>query len=130
MPDTPAHGSLAQPTPLGAPLVPSGGAGEARVHPDSIHATVRDVLRERDHLFLLHEALVDAERGVETAVGAPRPGSAEARRLAEFRRVLATRGDGPLNPERYPMCAGKPSLEPGVRAEIAGCQDLRRGGLE
>lgn len=81
--------------PLGAPLVPQGGAGDARVHPDSIHATVRDVLRERDHLFLLHEALVDAERA--TSLEARLDVIVEAIRKIGFGRVVLTLRDAELN---------------------------------
>src|SRR5688500_6033657 len=95
MPDTPAHGSLAQPTPLGAPLVPPGGAGDARVHPDSIHSTVRDVLRERDRLSRLHEALVDAER--TTSLEARLDVIVEAIRKIGFGRVVLTLRDAELN---------------------------------
>lgn len=44
------------------------------------------------------------------------------RRLKQFRAILDKAGDGPLNPVRFPMCAGKPSLQEGVPSEIAGCQ--------
>lgn len=43
------------------------------------------------------------------------------RRLKQFQEILDKAGDGPLNPLRFPMCAGKPSLKEGVAPEIAGC---------
>lgn len=66
---------------------------------------------------------IDQARGVETPA-TPKPGSAGARRLAEFRQVLATRNDGPLDPARFPMCLGRASRKPGTPPEIAGCDRL------
>jgi len=71
---------------------------------------------------------LDPARGVETPV-TPKAGSPGAKRLAAFKQVLATRNDGPLDPARFPMCAGQPSRKPGVPAEIAGCARLE-GPLE
>jgi hypothetical protein len=50
----------ARPTaPLVAPVGPDGTAASARGEPAE---AVRELSRDRDHLFLLHEALVEAEQ--------------------------------------------------------------------
>lgn len=38
-----------------------------------------------------------------------------------LQRVLDTRGDGPLDPTRFPWCAGEPSSDPALPATVAGC---------
>jgi len=63
---------------------------------------------------------LDMNHGTETEIAKP---SGEARkRLATFRKILDNAGDGPLDPTRFPMCAGRTSVKPGVSAEIAGCR--------
>ena len=68
---------------------------------------------------------LDIAHGGETEVKSPKAGSPAARRLAEFRRILATANDGPLDQDRFPMCIGKPSLEPERPAVRAGCAGMR-----
>lgn len=68
---------------------------------------------------------IDPVRSTETPV--PSTGaSREARaRKAAFQKLLATIGDGPLDQDRYPMCKGRPSLDPNRPAIRAGCPGLR-----
>lgn len=68
---------------------------------------------------------LDIAHGGETEIKAPRPGSPAAKRLAEFRKILDTAGDGPLNQDRFPMCIGKPSLDPKRPSIQAGCAGMR-----
>jgi hypothetical protein len=71
---------------------------------------------------------IDPGRGLEAAV-TPKAGSPGARRLAEFKRIMSARSGVPLDPARFPMCAGRPSRKAGVPPEIAGCE-RPEGSLE
>jgi arylsulfatase A len=67
---------------------------------------------------------LDPAHGGEQQVQ-PKPGSTGARRLAEFRKIMINMNDGPLSEDRFPMCIGKPSLDPKVPAIRAECPNLR-----
>lgn len=62
---------------------------------------------------------LDAKRGREVELANPE-GEALKRRQ-DFQKILDNVGDGPLDPTRFPMCAGKKSVKSGVPPEVAGC---------
>lgn len=64
---------------------------------------------------------LDPAHGIETEVS--EPGRVAAKRRQAFRQILTSLGTTPLNPIRFPMCIGKPSLRPPEPPEIAGCND-------
>lgn len=72
---------------------------------------------------------VDPVSGVETQQGRGMLKGEAARRRTTFARILAQTPDGPLNTDKYPMCATQPSLVPGVPAIEAGCASIK-GGLD
>lgn len=67
---------------------------------------------------------VDSISGVEEELPVADLRGDAARRYAAFRRILDETNDGPLNPEKYPMCAGKPSRDPERPAVVAGCEGV------
>lgn len=73
---------------------------------------------------------LDPEHNVEQPVPADamRPEARKAK--ARLERVLATCGDGPLDQNRFPMCAGRPSKDTAVSSTIAGCDIDLSGGNE
>jgi len=72
---------------------------------------------------------IDPVAGTETDVPTDHLRGEAARRYAALRKVLDEANDGPLDPTRFPWCAGRASLDPAKPAEIAGC-DFRPGGNE
>lgn len=73
---------------------------------------------------------LDPAHNIETAVPADQV-KGEARKARDrLARVLASRGDGPLDPNRWPMCAGKPSKDLAQPATVAGCEIDLSGGNE
>ncbi|NUO63780.1 MAG: PAS domain S-box protein [Gemmatimonadaceae bacterium] len=80
------------PAPLVAPVGPDGTAASARGEPAE---AMREVARDRDHLFLLHEALVDAERAA--SLEARLEVVVNAIRKIGFGRVLLSLRDVELN---------------------------------
>ncbi|HEX2780842.1 MAG TPA: PAS domain S-box protein [Gemmatimonadaceae bacterium] len=78
--------------PLVAPVGPDGTAASARGEPAE---AMREVARDRDHLFLLHEALVDAERAA--SLPARLEVVVNAIRKIGFGRVLLSLRDAELN---------------------------------
>ena len=73
------------PMPLVAPVGPDGTAASARGEPAE---AIRELSRDRDHLFLLHEALVDAEQ--QTTLEARLDVIVNAIRKIGFGRVAIT----------------------------------------
>jgi hypothetical protein len=71
---------------------------------------------------------VNSVSGVETELAVSNLKGEAAARYAEFRRTLDGMNDGPLNPEKYPMCAGKASRDPARPAIVAGCDGVGGGG--
>lgn len=67
---------------------------------------------------------IDAVSGVETALDITKLKGASAARYASFRKILSEVKDGPLDTDKYPMCAGEPSRVPGEPAVKAGCAAL------
>ena len=87
---TPTAGSRLVPPPGSSPLgAPPGGDAAAQAE------VVRDLERERDHLFLLHEALGDAERA--TTLEARLDVIVNGIRKIGFGRVVITLRDEQLN---------------------------------
>ena len=76
---------LRPPVPLVAPVGPDGTAASARGEPAE---AVRELSRDRDHLFLLHEALVEAEQ--QTTLEARLDVIVNAIRKIGFGRVAIT----------------------------------------
>lgn len=62
---------------------------------------------------------LDPKTGVETPVETTT--RAERARRNALQRVLDTRGDGPLDPTRFPWCVGETSVDPALPATVAGC---------
>ena len=89
---------MAESTPRAGRIVPPPGSSPLGAPPD-VDATqaevVRDLERERDHLFLLHEALVDAERA--TTLEARLDVIVNGIRKIGFGRVVVTLRDEQLN---------------------------------
>jgi arylsulfatase A-like enzyme len=63
---------------------------------------------------------LDPKSGTELEIAVPE--GAALKRQREFQKILDNAGDGPLDPVRFPMCVGKPSVRPGVSPEIGGCR--------
>jgi arylsulfatase A-like enzyme len=59
--------------------------------------------------------------GVETEVSAVQRKGEAARHYASLKKVLNETKDGPLNPERFPWCAGYPSVDPAKPSTVVGC---------
>ncbi len=72
---------------------------------------------------------IDGVRATETPVESAPPHSAAAARRAAFQHVLDAMHDGPLDQDRYPMCIGKPSLDPKLPSVRAGCR-FSEGAVE
>lgn len=63
---------------------------------------------------------LDSEHDSETEVKKLTPEAGRKRKF--FDQLLSNMGDGPLDPVRFPMCKGKPSLVADQPAEISGCK--------
>lgn len=70
---------------------------------------------------------IDPVAGTEKEVPAAERKGEAARRYAELRKQVEQAGDGPLNPERYPWCAGQASSKPEAPATVAGCARMPGG---
>ena len=73
---------------------------------------------------------LDQAHNTETEVPADQIKGEARKAFNRLSRVLATRGDGPLDPNRYPMCAGHASKDPAQPATLAGCEMDMSGGNE
>lgn len=70
---------------------------------------------------------VDSMSGVETEVARDKMSGAAAKRRAQFEKILRETNDGPLDPDRFPMCIGRESRDPKLPAIQAGCDGFERG---
>src|SRR5689334_9515746 len=86
--------------PLVAPVGPDGTAASARGEPAE---AVRELSRDRDHLFLLHEALVEAEQ--QTTLEARLDVIVNAIRKIGFGRVAITLRNENLDQTKL-VCVG------------------------
>lgn len=71
---------------------------------------------------------MDPASGTETEVPPGQRRGEIARRYAALRKVLSQTSDGPLDPTRYPWCAGQDSLDPAQPSTVAGCKNYPGGG--
>lgn len=67
---------------------------------------------------------LDPLRGTETEVPVTSLRGSAKKRHAALQRILDHANDGPLDPDRYPMCDGRPSREPSIPAIRAGCEGV------
>lgn len=70
---------------------------------------------------------MDSMAGVETEITPDKLKGEAAKRHAQFTRILRDTKDGPLNPDRYPMCVGRESRDPKLPAIQAGCDTFGAG---
>lgn len=96
-----------------------------------LHAPARFAFNEQWKLYGSGEfASLDPKTGTETPVTDLKISIEAAKARRALQRVLDSAGDGPLNPNRFPMCAGQPSVSIDQPATIAGCQRDMSGGNE
>lgn len=67
---------------------------------------------------------LDPARGIETEQPVGSLKGKPLKRYRAFRHILDNVRDGPLDQDKFPMCAGKPSRDPSQPAIRAGCEGV------
>lgn len=67
---------------------------------------------------------LNSETGEEKAISDSNLSSTAKDRREHFQDLMKKMGNVPLDQRKYPMCNGKPSLEPGISPVIAGCKRM------